>query len=72
MSVFDTHTELFLAFSNIELITPQNYAVQHSRKPWKGSRQVLAALWDDDGRLGDFPEGLKLLQGVPRVPIIET
>lgn len=50
----------------------QNYAVQHSRKPWKGTRQVLAALWDEDGRVGDFREGLKLLESSPRVPITDA
>ncbi|CRG83305.1 hypothetical protein PISL3812_00656 [Talaromyces islandicus] len=54
-----------------DLVLLDNYAVQHSRKPWKGTRQVLAALWDDDGRVGDFPEGLNLLERVPRVPILE-
>ncbi|OKL60077.1 hypothetical protein UA08_04939 [Talaromyces atroroseus] len=53
-----------------DLVLLDNYAVQHSRKPWKGTRQVLAALWDDDdARVDDFPEGLKLLDGSPRVPI---
>ncbi|KAJ3548031.1 hypothetical protein NM208_g1207 [Fusarium decemcellulare] len=52
-----------------DLVLLDNYAVQHSRKPWKGTRQVLAALWDDDGRVGDFPEGIKLLANAPRIPI---
>ncbi|KAF0330735.1 Clavaminate synthase-like protein [Colletotrichum asianum] len=51
-----------------DLVLLDNYAVMHSRKPWKGERQVLAALWDDDGRIRDFPEGLELLKGSPRVP----
>ncbi|KAK1624721.1 hypothetical protein BDP81DRAFT_382519 [Colletotrichum phormii] len=51
---------------------PQNYAVMHSRNPWKGQRQVLAALWDDDGRIRDFPEGLELLKSSPRVPRTES
>ncbi|KAF4464220.1 taurine catabolism dioxygenase [Fusarium albosuccineum] len=52
-----------------DLVLLDNYAVQHSRKPWKGTRQVIAALWDDDGRVGDFPEGVKLLANAPRIPI---
>jgi hypothetical protein len=48
----------------------QNYAVQHSRKPWKGERQVLAALWDDNGRVSDFPEGERLLARAPRRPML--
>ncbi|KAF4918698.1 Clavaminate synthase-like protein [Colletotrichum viniferum] len=51
-----------------DLVLLDNYAVMHSRKPWKGERQVLAALWDDDGRIRDFPEGVELLKGSPRVP----
>ena len=47
----------------------QNYTVQHSRKPWKGERQVLAALWDDDARVSDFAEGKQLLADAPRKPI---
>ncbi|UQC91297.1 uncharacterized protein CLUP02_16831 [Colletotrichum lupini] len=54
-----------------DLVLLDNYAVMHSRKPWKGQRQVLAALWDDDGRIRDFPEGLELLKGSPRVPRTE-
>ncbi|KAL4938457.1 hypothetical protein BDV06DRAFT_231878 [Aspergillus oleicola] len=52
-----------------DLVILDNYAVQHSRQPWVGERQVLAALWDDDGQIGDFPEGVKLLKNAPRVPI---
>ncbi|OHW98015.1 taurine catabolism dioxygenase [Colletotrichum incanum] len=51
-----------------DLVLLDNYAVMHSRKPWKGTRQVLAALWDDEGRIRDFPEGLELLKTSPRVP----
>ncbi|KIL87824.1 hypothetical protein FAVG1_08703 [Fusarium avenaceum] len=46
--------------------------LDHSRKSWKGQRQVLAALWDDDGRVDDFPEGKRLLENAPRIPIIAT
>ncbi|KAK1546317.1 hypothetical protein CPAR01_00284 [Colletotrichum paranaense] len=55
-----------------DLVLLDNYAVMHSRKPWKGQRQVLAALWDDDGRIRDFPEGLELLKDSPRVPRTES
>ncbi|GKT93903.1 taurine catabolism dioxygenase [Colletotrichum tofieldiae] len=51
-----------------DLVLLDNYAVMHSRKPWKGTRQVLAALWNDKGRIKDFPEGLELLKTSPRVP----
>ncbi|EFQ34599.1 uncharacterized protein GLRG_09743 [Colletotrichum graminicola M1.001] len=42
-----------------DLVLLDNYAVMHSRKPWNGTRQVLAALWDGDGRMRDFPEGVE-------------
>lgn len=48
----------------------QNYAVMHSRSPWTGKRTVLAALWDADGRIGDFEEGIEILKSSPRVPIV--
>ncbi|TDZ16834.1 Clavaminate synthase-like protein [Colletotrichum orbiculare MAFF 240422] len=54
-----------------DVVLLDNYAVMHSRKPWKGQRQVLAALWDDDGRIRDFPEGLGILEKSPRVPRTE-
>ncbi|KAL2837097.1 hypothetical protein BJX68DRAFT_259710 [Aspergillus pseudodeflectus] len=56
-----------------DLVFLDNYAVQHSRQPWVGERQVLAALWDDDEeeRIGDFPEGSELLRNAPRVPVRE-
>ncbi|KAL4885146.1 hypothetical protein BJY04DRAFT_214487 [Aspergillus karnatakaensis] len=60
-----------------DLVILDNYAVQHSREPWVGERQVLAALWDDDedvdggeGRIGDFEEGKEILKGVPRERIV--
>lgn len=49
--------------------TTQNTAVMHSRKPWQGKRTVLAALWDEDGRIDDFPEGEEILKTSPREPI---
>ncbi|OLN97938.1 Clavaminate synthase-like protein 3 [Colletotrichum chlorophyti] len=51
-----------------DLVLLHNYAVMHSRRQWKGARQVLAALWGDDGRITDFREGLELLKSSPRVP----
>ncbi|CCF46973.1 hypothetical protein CH063_00646 [Colletotrichum higginsianum] len=61
-----------LVLLDVAFACAQNYAVMHSRKPWKGTRQVLAALWDDDDgndrRIRDFPEGLELLKASPRVP----
>ncbi|KAK1988191.1 hypothetical protein LZ30DRAFT_578727 [Colletotrichum cereale] len=51
-----------------DVVLLDNYAAMHSRRPWKGTRQVLAALWADDGRVRDFPEGLELLKTSPRVP----
>jgi hypothetical protein len=50
----------------------QNYAVMHSRKPWVGTRSVLAALWDEGGRIGDTLEGTEILRSSPRKPIIVT
>ncbi|KAK2049498.1 Clavaminate synthase-like protein [Colletotrichum somersetense] len=51
------------------LLSRLNYAVMHPRKPWKGTRQILAALWDDgEGRMRDFPEGLESLKVSSRVP----
>lgn len=29
-------------------------------------------LWDGDGRIGDLPEGMKMLENAPRVPIVEN
>ncbi|KAL4960103.1 uncharacterized protein BDV14DRAFT_205032 [Aspergillus stella-maris] len=47
-----------------DLVMLDNYAVQHSRQPWAGERQVLAALWDDpeDDRIGDLTDGAELLK----------
>ncbi|CZR57569.1 uncharacterized protein PAC_07458 [Phialocephala subalpina] len=52
-----------------DIVLLDNYAVMHSRKPWTGERKVLAALWDQDGRIGDFEEGVEILKGAPRIPI---
>lgn len=35
----------------------------HSRNPWTGDRKVLAALWDEEGRIDDFEEGKAILEG---------
>ncbi|KAL4907091.1 hypothetical protein BDW74DRAFT_167095 [Aspergillus multicolor] len=52
-----------------DMVIVDNYAVQHSRQPWEGDRQVLAALWDDDEvRIRDYPEGAALLRDSPRNP----
>ncbi|GAB7330063.1 hypothetical protein MBLNU13_g01743t1 [Cladosporium sp. NU13] len=36
-----------------DVVLLDNYAVMHSRKAWTGKRTVLAALWDEKGRIGD-------------------
>ncbi|KAJ8116585.1 hypothetical protein OPT61_g2017 [Boeremia exigua] len=45
-----------------DIVLIDNYAVMHSRKPWVGQRVVLAALWDQAGRLGDLKKGKELLE----------
>jgi hypothetical protein len=50
----------------------QNHAVMHSRKPWTGKRSVLAALWDEEGRIGDTLQGAEILKSSPREPIAAT
>ncbi|KAL5374054.1 hypothetical protein DPSP01_012235 [Paraphaeosphaeria sporulosa] len=47
-----------------DVVLLDNYAVMHSRRPWVGSRVVLAALWDDIGekRIIDFEEGRHILE----------
>ncbi|KAF2017506.1 Clavaminate synthase-like protein [Aaosphaeria arxii CBS 175.79] len=47
-----------------DIVLIDNCAVMHSRRPWIGKRTVLAALWDQEGRIGDFNEGKKI-QGLP-------
>lgn len=37
-----------------DVVLLDNYAVMHSRRAWTGNRTVLAALWDEGGRIGDF------------------
>lgn len=36
-----------------DLVLLDNYAAMHSRRAWTGKRTVLAALWDEKGRIGD-------------------
>jgi len=37
-----------------DVVLLDNYAVMHSRRAWTGKRTVLAALWDENGRIGDL------------------
>lgn len=46
-----------------DVVLLDNYAVMHSRKPWTGQRVVLAALWDQEGRIQDYKEGQRILAG---------
>lgn len=39
-----------------DIVLIDNYAVMHSRKPWTGQRVILAALWDQGGRIKDYEE----------------
>jgi hypothetical protein len=40
-----------------DIVLLDNYAVMHSRRAWTGKRTVLAALWDEKGRIGDLNSG---------------
>lgn len=40
-----------------DIVLLDNYAVMHSRRAWTGNRTVLAALWDEKGRIGDLRNG---------------
>lgn len=62
-------TQVDLHWQKGDVVLLDNTAVMHSRKPWAGKRTVLAALWDDEGRIGDFPEGERILERSPRRPI---
>ncbi|KAL2395083.1 hypothetical protein ABEF95_001799 [Exophiala dermatitidis] len=58
-----------------DVVLLDNYAVMHSRKPWivttdQKPRTVLAALWDDHGRIDDFQQGKEILKSSPRVRIM--
>ncbi|KAF9695677.1 hypothetical protein EKO04_006588 [Ascochyta lentis] len=46
-----------------DVVLLDNYAVMHSRKPWTGQRMILAALWDQEGRIQDYYEGKQILEG---------
>ncbi|KAF2711404.1 Clavaminate synthase-like protein [Pleomassaria siparia CBS 279.74] len=46
-----------------DIVLIDNYAAMHSRRPWTGKRTVLAALWDQKGRVEDFDEGKAILAG---------
>lgn len=37
-----------------DVVLLDNYAVMHSRRAWTGKRTVLAALWEERGRIGDL------------------
>lgn len=57
------HPALQHSIMNVKTnVIPQNYAVMHSRQPWVGKRTVLAALWDQGGRIEDFEEGKSILR----------
>ncbi|TVY20316.1 Clavaminate synthase-like protein [Lachnellula arida] len=56
LSIAET-SQVLIKWTPGDLILLDNYAVMHSRRPWTGERKVLAALWDEEGRIGDFEEG---------------
>ncbi|KAH6692453.1 hypothetical protein F5X68DRAFT_250655 [Plectosphaerella plurivora] len=62
-------SEVLVSWEKGDLVLLDNYAVMHSRRAWKGERQVLAALWDKEGRVDDFAEGKAILSGIPRRPV---
>ncbi|KAK2598413.1 hypothetical protein N8I77_011833 [Diaporthe amygdali] len=52
-------SQVLLKWEQGDVVLLDNYAVLHSRAPWKGSRSVLAALWDDvqeDKKISDYTE----------------
>lgn len=53
-----------------DLLRGVNSRVLHSRSAWKGERQVLAALWDQGGRVDDYDEGREILKRSPYRPIV--
>ncbi|KAF2814020.1 Clavaminate synthase-like protein [Mytilinidion resinicola] len=63
-------SQVLLTWQPGDVVLIDNHAVQHSRSPWVGNRTVLAALWDEDGKIGDFEEGIEILESSPRVPIV--
>ncbi|TVY91995.1 Clavaminate synthase-like protein [Lachnellula willkommii] len=56
LSIAET-SQVLIKWTPGDLILLDNYAVMHSRRPWTGERKVLAALWDEEGRIGEFEEG---------------
>ncbi|KAH8661684.1 hypothetical protein BGZ60DRAFT_413717 [Tricladium varicosporioides] len=62
-------SQVLVKWEEGDIVLLDNYAVMHSRSPWKGKRTVLAALWDDYERVEDYPEGEEILKGSPRDPI---
>ncbi|KAJ9133366.1 Clavaminate synthase-like protein [Pleurostoma richardsiae] len=63
-------SQVLVEWEKGDLVLLDNYAVMHSRSPWKGQRQVLAALWDQDGRIGDYDEGKDILKASPRITVV--
>ncbi|KAF7557798.1 hypothetical protein G7Z17_g406 [Cylindrodendrum hubeiense] len=63
-------SQVLVKWEQGDLVLLDNYAVLHSRSAWKGERQVLAALWDQDGRVDDYDEGKEILKASPFRPII--
>ncbi|KPM38724.1 hypothetical protein AK830_g7842 [Neonectria ditissima] len=63
-------SQVLVKWEQGDLVLLDNFAVMHSRTAWKGERQVLAALWDQDGRVDDYDEGKEILKSRPRRPII--
>ncbi|KAI0418619.1 hypothetical protein F5X98DRAFT_386092 [Xylaria grammica] len=49
-------SQVLVSWQNGDMVLLDNYAVMHSRSPWKGERIVLAALWDNnnESRIGDY------------------
>ncbi|KAF4123121.1 Taurine catabolism dioxygenase TauD, TfdA family [Geosmithia morbida] len=63
-------SQVLVKWEKGDLVLLDNIAVMHSRRAWIGQRQVLAALWDDQGRVDDYPEGEEILKDKPRKPIL--
>lgn len=43
-----------VAWQKGDVVLLDKYAVMNSRQAWTGKRTVLAALWDEEGRIGDL------------------
>ncbi|TVY81454.1 Clavaminate synthase-like protein [Lachnellula suecica] len=63
-------SQVLVKWEKGDVVLLDNYAVIHSRAAWTGQRTVLAALWDEEGRIGDFAEGEEILKGSPSRPIV--